>query len=122
MNEGAGAFVLVVDDEPDVRATVTLLLDFLGFRVREADSGLEALAVLDEGGVAAVVLDLSMPGLDGYATLERIRETHPPLPVILCSGFDQQNAEPIVADPHTRFLLKPYTLEELSKAMKGALG
>jgi DNA-binding response OmpR family regulator len=69
-----GALVLVVDDEPDVRETLRLVLERAGHRVQQAASGPEALARIREAEPDAVVLDVVMPGQDGFATLARIRD------------------------------------------------
>jgi DNA-binding response OmpR family regulator len=66
--------VLVVDDEEDVRTLVRLLLERAGFEVSEAGSGREALRRLHQVRPALVVLDVTMPDLDGWQTLERIRD------------------------------------------------
>ncbi|HEX6251100.1 MAG TPA: sigma-54 dependent transcriptional regulator [Gemmatimonadaceae bacterium] len=78
--------VLVVDDEPNIRRMVGALLVAEGYDVREAPDGVAAIAAAeDEPDV--ILLDLMMPGaLDGLATLQRLRELHPEIPVIMMSG------------------------------------
>src|SRR5919202_6150767 len=69
-----GARVLVVDDEPDIRQLVAHLLRRAGHEVTEADNGRAALRSLHTSPPDLVVLDVSMPELDGWQTLERIRD------------------------------------------------
>ncbi|GAC1528855.1 MAG: hybrid sensor histidine kinase/response regulator [Ramlibacter sp.] len=69
----AGKRVLVVDDVPGLRKTARAMLQPLGAAIEEAEHGLQALEMLSAGSYAALVLDLSMPVLDGYATAQRIR-------------------------------------------------
>jgi two-component system, NtrC family, nitrogen regulation response regulator NtrX len=78
--------VLVVDDEANIRRMVGALLGAEGYDVREAPDGLAAIAAADDEP-DVILLDLMMPGvLDGLATLERLRERHPEIPVIMMSG------------------------------------
>ena len=69
----AGKRVLVVDDVPALRRTIRGMLEPLGMHVDEAGNGSQALEALARGPIDAMVLDLSMPVLDGYATAESIR-------------------------------------------------
>src|SRR5262249_2557791 len=72
---GVGAArILVVDDDPDTRSLLRDVLVRAGYQVDEASDGRAALRRLFESAPALVVLDVAMPGLDGYATLERIRD------------------------------------------------
>jgi len=114
---GSGV-VLVVDDHEGVAIATARMMKELGFEAIVASSGAEALLRLAEtAGVSLVMLDLMMPGLDGSATLERIRERHPKLPVILMSGF-HDFAEPPTGTP---LLRKPFGLDELTRAVRGVM-
>ncbi len=66
--------ILVVDDDADLRRLVRTLLERSGHRVVEAADGTSALREFRERGPALVVLDVGLPGLDGWATLERLRD------------------------------------------------
>src|SRR5262245_22910286 len=66
--------LLVVDDDDDVRGLVRELLGRAGYVVDEAPDGRAALRRLFETSPSLVILDVAMPGMDGYATLERIRD------------------------------------------------
>jgi DNA-binding response OmpR family regulator len=82
MSEGR---ILVVDDDPDIRGLVRELLDRRGFAVTEAKDGQEALRVFFDQRPDLVVLDVAMPGLDGWKTLERIRELSD-VPVVMLTA------------------------------------
>ena len=81
--------VLVVDDDADVRALVSELLLRAGYRVTEAGDGRAALRVLYDERPRLVLLDVSMPTLDGWGTLERIRELSD-VPVVMLSGLGSE--------------------------------
>jgi DNA-binding response OmpR family regulator len=81
----AGRRILVVDDDPDIRGLLRELLDRRGFTVTEARDGQEALRVFFDERPDLVVLDVAMPGLDGWKTLERIRELSD-IPVIMLTA------------------------------------
>jgi DNA-binding response OmpR family regulator len=82
----APSSVLVVDDDPDVRALVGELLARAGYRVTEAEDGRAALRLLYDERPDLILLDISMPELDGWATLERIREVSD-VPVVMVSAL-----------------------------------
>ncbi|HET7556286.1 MAG TPA: response regulator transcription factor [Gaiellaceae bacterium] len=81
-----GASVLVVDDDADVRTLVCELLARAGYAVSEAPNGREALRLLSDERPDLIVLDVSMPELDGWETLERIRELST-VPVVMLSAL-----------------------------------
>jgi DNA-binding response OmpR family regulator len=86
------ASVLVVDDESDIRYLVRELLERAGHDVLEAGDGSEALRVFFSSRPDLVVLDVSMPGLDGWGTLERIRELSD-VPVLMLTAQAQELAK-----------------------------
>jgi DNA-binding response OmpR family regulator len=81
----AGRRILIVDDDPDIRSLLRELLDRRGFTVTEARDGQEALRVFFDERPDLVVLDVAMPGLDGWKTLERIRELSD-IPVVMLTA------------------------------------
>ena len=78
--------VVVVDDDPEFRVFIERVLRHAGYRVESFDSGETALEGFARVLPDAVFLDLTLPGLDGLQTLERIRATHPLLPVIMLTA------------------------------------
>lgn len=108
--------ILLVDDDELIRDSFPDLMNILGHTVvHAASSGTEALACL-EGGleVDAVILDQNMPGLSGLETLERLRLSRPALPVVLCTGhLDEEAQARLQAVPHARTLMKPYSIKDI---------
>jgi DNA-binding response OmpR family regulator len=84
-----GARILVVDDDEDIRSLLRELLHRAGYQVDEAPNGRAALRQLFEAPPALVLLDVSMPELDGYQTLERIRDLSD-VPVIMLTARAQE--------------------------------
>ena len=110
--------VLVVDDDDAVRRAVTRILTEAGYEVVGAPNGDVALEVLAERAVDVVVLDVTMPGRDGYATLAALRETRPETEVILSSGKPMDRAPE--SDAHLTLLPKPYAPDALVRAIAEA--
>jgi two-component system nitrogen regulation response regulator NtrX len=115
--------VLIIDDEPNIRRMVGALLASEGYEVRDAAEGALGLARVAESCPDAVLLDLMIPGeLDGLATLERLREAVPDVPVIMMSGkaglSDAVKATKLGA---FNFLEKPLTPEGVLLALASAL-
>src|SRR3954462_9707709 len=81
--------VLVVDDDEDIRTLVRELLERAGYTVDEAENGRVALRHLFSNAPALVILDVTMPDLDGYQTLERIRDLSD-VPVIMLTARTQE--------------------------------
>ena len=86
------AHALVVDDSAVVRGMVRSVLERGDFAVREAQDGREALRLLFAGGIDLVLLDVEMPGLNGWETLERMREVSD-VPVCMLTGQDGELAK-----------------------------
>jgi signal transduction histidine kinase/CheY-like chemotaxis protein len=114
--------VLLVDDEPAIRATLGALLAQYGLEVWTARDGKDALdAFARHQPIDVVILDLTMPNLGGDETLARLREIDPTLPVILTSGYDESESRGRAeASPHA-FLQKPFRTEALLAAVRSAL-
>ena len=115
--------VLVVEDEDGVREVVGRMLERLGFHVITAVDGQDALHVLGEhdGEVTAVLLDLSMPRMGGAETVRLIRQRSPELPVVLMSGYTEEDVASKILDGlggGVRFLHKPFLSEDLSSVLR----
>ncbi len=80
--------VLVVDDEPAIRALVAKIVDRAGFAVDTAVDGAEALQMIDAGDYAVVVIDLMMPNVDGFGVVAHLRERgiHRPAVIVITAG------------------------------------
>ncbi len=113
---GAGRTILIADDERVLRETMRDFLLFLGFKVHLAADGREAVELYraHHGNVSAVLLDLSMPNLDGAGAHAEMRAIDPARPVILMSGYSEDEAvQRYAARGIARFLQKPFSMESL---------
>jgi CheY-like chemotaxis protein len=117
------ARVLVVDDEPDVLLLTRVILEGAGWHVQEAQSGERALTLLREGQPPDVVLlDLRMPGMDGWQVLDELADAGLELPVIVFSAHAQPGTErEIRARGGKGFLAKPFTAGQLIDVLQQAL-
>lgn len=86
MAEELKAKVLLVDDEEDFLSTLAERLETRGMKVSTVTSGEDAVAKADEQGFDLIVLDLSMPGIDGLETLKRIKAKQPEAEIIMLTG------------------------------------
>ena len=113
------ASILVVDDEPSVLATAQQLLSELGLDVITAASGSEALRRVskDAASIDTVLMDVTMPELDGVETASRILAAYPHLNVVLFSGYSSV-VLPDKVDESVGFLQKPFRLRELRAALE----
>jgi signal transduction histidine kinase len=112
--------ILLVEDNEEVGAFAETLLGELGYDVRWARSGEQALALAREDGFDAVFSDVVMPGMTGLELAEELSRVKPELPIILTTGYSDQ-----LAEGGTRgrpVILKPYRLETLAAALDQALG
>jgi CheY-like chemotaxis protein len=117
------ATVLVIDDSPEVQRYLRFVLELDHYRVEVADDGQEGLARLRDGCAPAVVLlDMEMPGLNGLQTLQRLRELHPALKVIMCSAEDDPDIirQATLLGAHA-YLVKPVQHLYLSAALEQCL-
>jgi two-component system, cell cycle sensor histidine kinase and response regulator CckA len=120
-----GGLVLLVDDEPMVRNMAELMLKRkLGYEVVTAGDGYEAVEIFRarRKEIRLVLLDLTMPGMNGWETLTALRALRPEIPVVLASGYDE--AQVMQSDHPDRpqaFVHKPYQNTELQTAIDTAL-
>jgi DNA-binding response OmpR family regulator len=115
------AQILVVDDEDMVRRLIRRTLEEQGYRVVTAANGNEGLAKLDQGGIDLVLLDINMPGLDGFQVLELIRRRSN-LPVIMLTGMAKGSALGDTLDIGADdYINKPFSPLELVARIKAKL-
>lgn len=119
-----GEKVLVVDDRADVLEVTSERLNQLGYNVLTAQSGDEAMAIINATrDVQVAVLDVVMPGgMDGHQLADRIEVTSPHTKIIMYSGYSPKLAGEGVAHPDRPFLSKPVSTLKLAKTVKQALG
>ena len=115
--------ILVVDDEPDVLDATCELLASLGFKVLQARDGLEAVEryTATPRDIQLVLMDLTMPRMDGREALRALRELDPQLKIVLCSGFNEADVTKDLPSPGlSGFLQKPYTFQALKDVVEHA--
>ena len=115
--QGQACQVLLVDDDPNVRAVTAMLLDDLGYRVVEADSGVQALELLDEH-VDILLADFAMPGMNGAEVARAVRRRFPDMPVVFITGYAELGGLDV---ENSLILPKPFRGEELSAKLNAAL-
>jgi PAS domain S-box-containing protein len=115
--------VLVVDDIAEQRDIAVRMLSKLGYSVASASSGEEAVALVHERPVDIIVLDMVMlPGMDGFETFQRIRQTHPSQKAIIASGYaESERVKTMLTMGAGAFIRKPYSLEKIGLAVRRAL-
>jgi CheY-like chemotaxis protein len=115
------ATILLVDDDEAVRATTGLILESMGYRVREAESGETALTLLHAmPAIDLLLTDVAMPGMSGPELARRVRESHPDLPVVFFSGY--ADPEAVAGDIiRQRIVRKPFRAAELAAQIEATL-
>jgi CheY-like chemotaxis protein len=117
--------VLAVDDEPSVLKVVKRALESIGLEVLTAGSGRDALSLFTEraGEIGCVLLDLTMPDMDGDEMFQALRRIRPEVRVFLMSGYSEQEiSRRFLGQGLSGFLQKPFDLQSLRAAVGGALG
>jgi signal transduction histidine kinase/CheY-like chemotaxis protein len=115
-----GGKVLLVEDTEQVRKLGVRMLERLGWQVIAATDGVEGVELFrtQQNDIRFVLSDLSMPGMDGWKTIEALRGLRPNIPVILVSGYDEAT---VMSGDHAElpqvFLGKPYGFDELREAI-----
>jgi signal transduction histidine kinase/CheY-like chemotaxis protein len=116
--------VLVIDDEDSVRIASGRMLSMLGYDVLEAADGEQGIEILKlrNGDIDVVLLDVTMPGLSGEETLELVRAIDPQMPVIVFSGYAEDEVAARLRPLHPAAVLqKPFTRQQLGAALQLAL-
>ncbi len=116
--------ILVVDDEPSVRTVARMMLERKGFDVLAAADGQEALEVFSQrdDGVDLVLLDMTMPRMSGQETFRQLRRIRSDLPVLLTSGYNEQDAISRFAGKGLAgFIQKPFQHDLLIEKIRGIL-
>jgi len=110
--------VLLVEDEPRVRAQARRLLQRSGYEVLEASDGVEGQRAFSErrDDIDVVVTDVVMPMVGGIEMVAALRAARPELPVVFVSGYTAEEQD-LPLDERTAFVIKPYTIESLCDAI-----
>ena len=116
--------ILVVDDDPTTCALTTTVLEREGYRTRYCTSGADALALVATTPVSLVLLDVVMPGMDGFEVCARLRATEngKRVPIILLTGRDDVDTRlEGIQSGVSEFLAKPVTRHELVARVRAQL-
>jgi excisionase family DNA binding protein len=114
-----GPLVLVVDDDAKLREFMRVNLTMEGYSVREAASADEALAAIEDTAPELVLLDVVMPGVDGWQMLQRMQERYGSIPVIMFSGQVDENSAGQAEERGARgFVGKPFDPQQLIERAK----
>jgi DNA-binding NtrC family response regulator len=110
--------ILVVDDEEEIRNILAHIIEAEGFKAILAPDGEKAVQAVCVTKLDAVLLDVRMPGLDGFATLKKIKDLTPDLPVVLITAFADvhQAVEAIKIGAHD-YLAKPFENNEVIRVI-----
>lgn len=122
MSADARRSVLVVEDDPDLLALVEMLLADAGHRVRTAPEGRAALARVEEELPGLILLDMRMPGMNGWDFARELRARHgSPCPIVVVTAAEdaRRSAEAIGADG---FIAKPFDIDEVLAVVARFLG
>lgn len=117
------ALVLVVDDAQFMRLRLNKILSDAGHEVVEAGNGIEALQQYQQHSPDIVLMDITMPEMDGLAALKELRQRDPNSNIIMCSAMGQQNLvmEAIKAGAKD-FIIKPFEPDRVLQAVAKVLG
>jgi signal transduction histidine kinase/ActR/RegA family two-component response regulator len=115
----APARILIVDDEADARDGLTKLLEFEGHEVRATGDGAAALAELERFQPRFALIDIGLPGIDGYEVARRARSRHPEMRLVAVTGYGQaQDRERAKAAGFDAHLVKPFSYDELARILE----
>lgn len=114
--------VLLVDDDAAARKLYRTQLVASGYEVMEAASGIEAVETSEKGNFHAVLMDLNMPGLDGWMAMSLIKARRPALPIIILTAMTEGDLEARAKTAGAAgFLTKPCTSDTLARAVARAI-
>ena len=122
--DGLTQSVLIVDDEPMARTLLRLMLVRAGFNVSEAEDGFDALEKVQASQPDIILLDVMMPGMDGFTVCEELRQRKETskLPIIMLSAkTDLDSINKGLRVGATKYLTKPISPEDLTRHVKEAL-
>jgi DNA-binding response OmpR family regulator len=115
---GAGLRVLVVEDDPGIRLSLRIALEDEGYVVEEAGTGEDALTAMSASAPDVVLLDLLLPGIDGYEVCRRIRRTSDVPIVMLSARSDSLDIVSGLEAGADDYVTKPYVVQELSARLR----
>ncbi len=124
VRETGRGVVLIIDDEDVVRRAARATLEHFGYTVFEASDGRDGTDLFSRlhDRISVVLLDLTMPRMDGHEVWRYIRRIRPDMEIIVSSGFEQADAmKQFSEEPGLHFIQKPYTASELVRSIRSVL-
>ena len=114
--------VLFVDDEEMVLEVGSLMLQKLGYSVLTASEGQEAIEIFKKNKVAIAILDMRMPGMNGYELYQQLKKINPKAKILLASGYTGVLSEKkLISIGLDGFIQKPFVLKHLSEKIENIL-
>ena len=116
--------ILIVDDDEDFLMVTQEALEMEKYRTVKAESGRRAIEILEllNGEVNAILLNMTMPGMDGVQTFSKIREMAPNAKVIICSGYGmEEKINALLHNGASDFIQKPFGVKELTDIVESVL-
>ncbi len=114
--------LLVAEDEPPIRRFLRTSLGAQGHQVLEAEDGAAALAMLRRNAVDVLILDLGLPGMDGFAVIRQLRETGSSIPIIVLSARADEAGKVRALDLGADdYVTKPFGIDELLARIRAAV-
>jgi two-component system, OmpR family, response regulator len=114
--------ILVVEDDPAMRALLERGLDAEGYDVRAVDNGVDALIAARQAEIAGALVDVMLPGMSGFEICRRLRETEAPFPILLLTARDSVSDRVFGLDSGADdYLTKPFDFAELSARVRAML-
>jgi DNA-binding NtrC family response regulator len=111
--------ILIVDDDKSVRDFLEMFLKKRGYgQVQVAETGLDALKIIEDGDIKLVLLDIKLPGMDGIEVLRKIKEIKKDTGVIMITGFpDEERAKQAIKEGAYDYIVKPFDLAYLELSL-----
>lgn len=113
--------ILVVDDDPGVRALLRTVVEGMGYRVLDAGDAIAALEVLEQEKVALALVDVRMPGRDGVWLVDQILARFPGTPVALATGLLEMDPTVTLRGGVVGYVVKPFTRAAIGDVIRAAL-
>ena len=114
--------ILVIEDDPDVLATVIKQLQYMGFEIITASDGMEGMKKLEAGGYDLVITDIVMPYISGVGMVTTLKEKMPHIPVIAMTGYGKEPEAAAMEKKADIVLAKPIKLSVLKDQIDKLLG
>ncbi len=114
--------ILIVDDNPNMSALLSEMLEVFDFESERAADGSEALERLSNGKFAMVITDMRMPKMTGLELIQEVKDKFPNIPVVLISGYsvgDMDSGENTIKPDG--FLAKPFMMSDIEKLLNSLL-